>query len=83
MNNLHLLPRKAALILSMLAFGTALVVGLVRELPPHVMATRAVLGAMAFWAVGLVAGRVFLHAVTEALAEEMTRQTKQTDSSAD
>jgi len=69
--NLHVLPHKLALLSALLAFGIAWGVGLALGVPIDTISWRALLAAAAFWAMGIVAGRLVVNAVCEAFAEQV------------
>jgi hypothetical protein len=79
--NLNILPQKVALIMSILAFGAVMIVGMVCEVPAHVTAYRSVLGGIGFWVLGLVLGRIFVNGMAEALAEQMHKENRKHKSS--
>ena len=71
MMNLQVLPQRLAFLSSAAAFVLTWVTGLVCEVPLHRISLRAVTGAAIFWILGLVAGKIFLNNVCDALSEQM------------
>jgi len=72
--NLELIPPVLAILLSVVAFGVAWMVGLSSDVPAHAIALRATVAAAAFWLFGLVAGKIFLHCVYAAVGEQMAQR---------
>ena len=71
MLNLRTMPQKTAILLALLAFGVAWAVGLANGVPVHHISLRAAAAGAVFWLVGLIAGRVFLNSVCDALSEHL------------
>jgi hypothetical protein len=68
--NLHVLPHKLAILAAVCAFGAAWVVGLSCDVPIDRISLRALLAAAAFWAMGLMAGRLIVNGICEAFSEQ-------------
>ncbi len=72
--NLHVLPHKLALLGAVCAFGVAWMIGLLCDVPIDRVSLRALLAAAAFWAMGIVAGRLIVNTICEAFAEQVQSQ---------
>jgi hypothetical protein len=72
--NLELIPPVLAILLSVGAFAVAWMAGLASDVPAHAIALRATAAAAAFWLLGLVAGKIFLHCVYAAVGEQMAQR---------
>lgn len=73
MSDLRVLPQKVALVFCIAAFGGVWLVGMVSDVAAHTTAVRAVAAAAAFWAMGLVMGRAFVNALSQALSEHLQK----------
>ena len=76
--NLQMLPHVIGVLLALLAFGVAGVAGILSDVPPDVVALRAVIAAAIFWGLGIIAGRVLLDSVCEAMSEQVYEQPDET-----
>jgi hypothetical protein len=72
--NLELIPPVLAILLSVGAFAVVWLIGLACDVPAHAIALRAMVAAAAFWLLGLVAGKIFLHCVYTAVGEQMAQR---------
>ena len=81
--NSRALPHKIALTLAIFAFGIIWIVGTLCRIQGYAIAYRALLAAAAFWAAGLVMGRVFVNGITEAAVAEHLRKERSKKSEKD
>lgn len=70
---LHLVPHQLAILAATAAFGVAWLAGLAADVPVDAIAWRAILAAGAFWLLGLLAGRMVLDAIIDAMGEQHER----------
>lgn len=69
--NLKILPHKIALLAATCAFGAAWLVGIACKVSIDVISLRAVLAAAAFWFMGLMAGRMIVNSICDAISEQI------------
>ena len=67
--NLHTLPHVLGVLLACGAFGVAGLVGFLSDVPLDRIALRAVVGAAVFWALGILAGRIWVDGICEAMSD--------------
>lgn len=69
--NLQALPHVLGILLAAGAFGVAWLVGVLSDVPLDRIALRAVIGAAVFWALGIVAGRIWVDGICEAMSDRL------------
>lgn len=72
--NLQLLPHAIGIALAAAAFGLVWLVGMLSDVPVDRIALRAVIGAAVFWLMGIVAGRILVDAICEAVSDRVAGQ---------
>lgn len=69
--NLNVLPHVMGIGLAGVAFAVSWVAGLLSGVPAPVVSLRAAVAAIVFWLLGLLAGRMLVNGLCEAVTERL------------